>query len=108
MKEQVYRNKRGQFHREDGPAVIYPDGEQHWYIHGQLHREDGPAIIFADGSRFWYINGKCHREDGPAVIYTSGQQYWCLNDVIYTELEYYKKLYKMGKITEEELFIHML
>lgn len=36
----VIRNRDGQLHREDGPAVIYPNGTQHWFHDGWLHRED--------------------------------------------------------------------
>ena len=32
-------------HKVDGPAKIWPDGRQEWWIHGELHREDGPAIM---------------------------------------------------------------
>ena len=45
-------------HREDGPAVEYPDGTKSWYLHDELHREDGPAIEHADGSKRWFLNGK--------------------------------------------------
>jgi len=48
----------GRLHREDGPAIIYPDGSRVWYLNGHLHREDGPAIIWPSGSRWWYLNGK--------------------------------------------------
>ena len=65
-----------QFHRVDGPAIIYPNGTQLWFINGNLHREDGPARIFPDGQEEWYINGKLHREDGPAVIYPNGRREW--------------------------------
>jgi len=51
-----YRN--GKCHREDGPAVIYPDSYQIWYRNGLTHREDGPAVIFPDGFRAWWLNGK--------------------------------------------------
>ena len=78
----------GQYHREDGPAIIYADGAQYWYLNDQLHREDGPAIIYADGSQSWYLNGQYHREDGPAVILANGSQYWCLNDIELTEQEF--------------------
>jgi hypothetical protein len=46
------------FHREDGPAVEYADGDKFWYINGKRHREDGPAMEYTDGAKFWYINGK--------------------------------------------------
>lgn len=57
------RNNHGLFHRNDGPAVIYPDGTQHWYRNGQFHRDDGPAITYQDGAQFWYLNGKRFGED---------------------------------------------
>ena len=56
-------------HREDGPAVIYPDGTQYWYRDGKRHREDGPAVIHPDGRQLWYKNGIRHREDGPAYSF---------------------------------------
>ena len=53
-------------HREDGPAMIYDNGDKYWYVNGKRHREDGPAVEFHTGSESWYCNGKLHREDGPA------------------------------------------
>jgi hypothetical protein len=57
-----YGNKwwylNGDFHNEDGPALIYDNGSKHWYLHGERHREDGPAIEYYDGTMFWYLNGK--------------------------------------------------
>jgi len=66
----------GKLHREDGPAVEYPDGSKYWYINGKYHREDGPAVEFANGNKEWYLNDKCHREDGPAVEYADGTKEW--------------------------------
>jgi len=28
-----------------------------WRLNGSLHREDGPAIVFKNGSEYWYLNG---------------------------------------------------
>ena len=39
-------------------VVVTDGGAQYWCLNGQLHREDGPAIIFADGEQSWYLNGK--------------------------------------------------
>ena len=50
--------KNGKYHREPGPAIIYPSGAKYWYKNGSLHREDGPAIIYPNGSEYWYLNGK--------------------------------------------------
>jgi len=67
-------------HREDGPAIEYPDGTKLWYKNDKLHREDGPAVIWADGSISWYLDEKLHREDGPAIECTNGgTKSWYLN-----------------------------
>ena len=36
--------------------IIHPDGTQEWWQNGKLHREDGPAIIYPNGGP-WYQNG---------------------------------------------------
>jgi hypothetical protein len=51
-------NSDGQFHQENGPAIITADGRKYWYQNGKPHREDGPAVECPDGNKFWYINGK--------------------------------------------------
>lgn len=67
----------GDYHRENGPAIIYDDGSKFWYLNGEPHREDGPAIEYFDGSKYWYLNGQRHREDGPAVERPNGAvEYW--------------------------------
>ena len=53
----VYCNSKGEPHRLDGPAIIFADGEEHWYQNGKRHRIDGPAITFASGVCFWYLDG---------------------------------------------------
>lgn len=69
-------------HCEDGPAVIYSDGTQQWWLNNELHREDGPAVILPDGTQEWWLNDKVHREDGPAIIYPDGSYEWCFKDYI--------------------------
>ena len=51
------RNNHGQLHRDNGPAVVYPNGSSRWYLNGELHRDDGPAVVDPDGTRIWYQNG---------------------------------------------------
>lgn len=61
----------------DEPASILGDGTRKWYSYGQLHRENGPAIEYPNGDRDWYCDGKLHREDGPAIERANGShQYW--------------------------------
>ena len=37
--------------------IVVADGPQLWFIKDKLHRENGPAIIWSDGVQEWYING---------------------------------------------------
>ena len=57
-----YRNRDGQLHRIDGPALERYSGTQEWYKNGVLHRTDGPAIIGENGLKVWYLNGICVSE----------------------------------------------
>ena len=70
----------GKLHREDGPAVEYPDGTKSWYLNGKLHRTDGPAIEYANGTKCWWVDGKRHRTDGPALEHANGDKEWLVND----------------------------
>ena len=101
----------GKLHRDnDLPAVEYADGTKQWWLNGELHRDnDLPAVEYADGTKAWYLNGKLHKDNGlPAVEYADGTKLWYLNDRQFTEPEYFKELYKIGKITKEELFVHLI
>jgi hypothetical protein len=77
----IFLNRNGELHREDGPACEYPNGSKHWYRNGERHREDGPACEWADGSKCWYRNGERHREDGPAIEWTDGTKEWWIKGV---------------------------
>ena len=81
-------NEHGQLHRTDGPALIYPDGDQLWYINGKLHRTDGPAAISADGHNAWYINDELHRTDGPAMVTSTGLVAYYIYGIRLTEDEF--------------------
>ena len=130
MKTQyIIRNKEGTFyyknramnifHREDGPAIEYPDGSKEWWldgklhreesscgdkawvINGKLHREDGPAYEHSDGTKEWWFNDKWHREDGPAIEYPDGSKEWWLNGREVTEAEHKRLTTKEPTITIE-------
>ena len=71
----IHFSVNGNLHRENGPAVIWNDGEHEWFNHGEYHRLDGPAVI--NGVyRAWFINGKLHRLDGPAIIDVDRQEWF--------------------------------
>ena len=100
-------NKRwflnGKIHREDGPAVEWPDGSKEWLLNGSHHREDGPAVERASGAKQWWLNGKRHREDGPARKDTDGYKEWWLNGEELTEEEHRQRTSGQtcnGKIVE--------
>jgi len=50
-----YYDENGEFHREDGPALEWPNGIKVWYKHGKVHREDGPAKDYGDGIHYYYF-----------------------------------------------------
>ena len=58
----------------------------------QLHREDGPAIISPNGTKLWYQNDQCHRTDGPAIMWPDGRKWWYLNDRPLTEAEFNQRV----------------
>lgn len=93
----IYYNHAGQFHREDGPAVIYTDTSCFWYQNDLRHREDGPAAVWSDGDLHWFQQGLLHREDGPAVVRANGTvQQWYLRGVQYTEKQYHQQCKRLG------------
>lgn len=75
-RKQIWRNKAGKLHREDGPAVEWVDGTKEWWFYGQCHRFDGPAIECANGDKVWWMYGKLHRFDGPAAEFSNGYNEW--------------------------------
>jgi hypothetical protein len=79
----------GILHRDDGPAVVYIDGDYSYYRYGKRHREDGPAA-FMNGITFYCKYGKFHRKDGPAVIRSNGSHHYYLNGVLCNKEEYIK------------------
>lgn len=55
--------------------------ENHINENYQPHKINGPAKVWDDGSEEWYINGDCHRTDGPACTYPdNGEQRWYIRD----------------------------
>ncbi len=81
----IYRNRKGEYHRTDGPAIewFFGNGQvrcREFCVDGKLHRTDGPAYeyFYENGqvrSRQFRVDGKLHRTDGPAYeyFYENGQ-----------------------------------
>jgi hypothetical protein len=74
-------DSNGEFHRDDGPAIEYADGDKLWCQHGNIHRDDGPAVEYANGTTEWWQHGVRHRDDGPVIEYADGSKQWRLNHI---------------------------
>jgi len=53
-----YVNSKGQYHRLDGPACEWVNGDKVWWVNDKIHRLDGPAIVYSNGYNEWWINHK--------------------------------------------------
>ena len=67
---------------------------RHNDANGKLHNPYGPAKIYSDGSNAYYIHGELHRTDGPAVIWSDDEKYYWVNDNLLSEEEF-NKLYRV-------------
>jgi hypothetical protein len=74
-------------------------GTKEWWLNGGYHREDGPAVEFSNGEKQWCLNDKLHRVDGPALESADGSNHWFLDDEYYT---FDKWLEANTYISEEE------
>ncbi len=76
--DSVCYTKNGKFHREDGPAIEYYNGDKCWYRNGEIHREDGPSIEFSNGRKFWFVGGEwCAKES-----YEETLKIWKMNEAM--------------------------
>ena len=69
----------GRLHCETGPAIVWSDGEKHWYWGGKKHRVGGPSSTYKSGGTEWRCMGKLHRVDGPAMEGVGGFCMWFLH-----------------------------
>ncbi|RTK95513.1 MAG: hypothetical protein EKK64_06740 [Neisseriaceae bacterium] len=52
-----YYNSKNSLHKENGPAVIYSNGDEEWWFLGRKHRIDGPAVIYGN-KQYWFHRGE--------------------------------------------------
>ncbi len=79
-----YYDKNYNLHRDEGPAIIYKNGNRQWYRWGVMHRVGAPATIYKD-LHAWYHLGKLHRDDGPAFITSNRLEYYQLGKLHRTD-----------------------
>ena len=69
----------------ESTCTIYADGSQVWQLpNGKQHRVDGPAIIYPNNDQEWWVDGHRHRVNGPAVI-RYGQINWWIRGIYFTD-----------------------
>ena len=54
-----WRNSKGKLHREgDKPAIVALDGYKSYWKNGRLHRDNGPAVIYQNGDVEYWLDGQ--------------------------------------------------
>ena len=43
--------------------ILLSNGTKKWFLNETLHREDGPAVEYPDGHKEWFLNGKILTEE---------------------------------------------
>lgn len=71
-----YLNDKDQRHREDGPAIIHPDGRKFYFINGIQSSEDHPCDIWPNGEKMWFLHDNIMRKNGPHMDRPNGYKIW--------------------------------
>jgi hypothetical protein len=90
--------------------VVNEDGTEYWYLDNEYHREDGPAVIWPTGYQSWWIHGQRHRIDGPACEWPNGTKEFWINGVQLTEKEFKNrnKIPSIESIAKQVLFVETM
>jgi hypothetical protein len=54
----TYFNNKGQVHRINGPAIIYPNGTCWWFKDGLTNIDGFVSAIYSDGEVWINLNGQ--------------------------------------------------
>jgi len=49
--------------KKKSKMIIDDYGNKYWYLNNKWHREDGSAIEYANGDKVWYLNGEQVKEE---------------------------------------------
>jgi hypothetical protein len=73
---------------------INDGGVETWCLNGKLHREDGPALIAPNGHEEWHFDGQRHRANGPAQMRLGHpDMYWWKDDFLGYDEEGFSELW---------------
>jgi hypothetical protein len=56
---QRWYNEKGELHRDDGPAIIYPNGDKYFYQNGKLrvvHYAEGGCESYDNDGKLMYMS----------------------------------------------------
>lgn len=56
--DKVWINEKGQYHREDGPAIECRNGYKAYYKNDLRHRIEGASVEYIDGRKEWWVGGE--------------------------------------------------
>jgi len=119
----TYYDDNGRIHREGGPAVVWDNGSEEWWLNGVRHRVGGPALLVAQeipvisefphilesnvsfwaaDSRLFFVCGKIHRLDGPAVMVGEENHYY-IGGKCFSKQDFETIIY--GSYIEDKKFI---
>jgi hypothetical protein len=93
-----YQGDKFIWHREDGPAIEFVNGDKEYWINGEIikrefkyHTEHG----YYEGDKFIW-----HREDGPAVECKNGdKEYWINGEKVDgRKIKALSKIYRLSKV----------
>lgn len=90
----------------ESKPTVDDTGATCWFnADGEYHRDDGPAIIWKDGSEFWYQYDRCHNINGPAARWTeSNSVSWHIDGMKISFEEWCKRT---SRTSEEALFLKL-
>lgn len=76
----------------------------------RIPNEGAYYIRYSNGAKWYFLNGLLHREDGPAIEADDfhSPAYFLYNKEYFTAKRYWKKLYKLGKITKAQYMMRMI
>jgi len=57
ISSEKYYNLSSEERKENAYCVQHNYGNISWRVNGLYHREDGPAEIWPDGIKYWHLNG---------------------------------------------------
>lgn len=84
---------------EDGPAILYDNGEI-WFNNGTIHRNgDNPAII-KNNTKQWYKHGLIHRDNDRPAIECIDVSMWYQNNMLHRDDNKPAKIYHFLDIYE--------